>query len=94
MPPCSINNNGLLFSDGINITIGDCSANKLKFKLYLKINDIMLWVKSNKLTINIYTNHCISFRNDIEFVIEIENEPLVQVSETKFLEIIIYNSLN
>ena len=35
-----------------------------------------------------------SFRNDIEFEIEIENEPLVQVSETKFLGLIIDNSLN
>ena len=35
-----------------------------------------------------------SFRNDIEFEIVIENKPLVHVFETKFLGIIIDSSLN
>ena len=35
-----------------------------------------------------------SFRNDIEYNITIKKKPLVQVSETKFLEPIIDNSLN
>ena len=45
----------------------------------------MLWVSANKLTINIDKTHCISFRNDIQFEIVIENKHLIQVSETKFL---------
>ena len=77
-----------------NIIISDCLAKKLKVKLQRTINEIMLWVKSNKLTINFDKTHCMSFRNDIEFEIEIENELLVQVSETKFLGLIIDNSLN
>ena len=94
MPTCSINNTFILFVDDTNIIISDFSVNKLKFKLRLTINEIMLWVKSNKLTINIEKTHCMSFRNDIEFEIEIENEPIVQVSEKKFLGLIIDNSLN
>ena len=94
MPTCSINNTFILFADDINIIISDCSANKLKVKLQLTINDIMLWVKSNKLTINIDKTHCMSFRNDMEFKIEIENELLVQVSETKLFGLINDNSLN
>ena len=35
-----------------------------------------------------------SFRNNIEFEIEIENKPLVPVSETNFIGLIIDNSLN
>ena len=35
-----------------NIIISDFSAKKLKSKLQLTINDIMLWVSANKLTIN------------------------------------------
>ena len=65
MPTCSINNTFILFADDTNIIISDCSANKLKVKLQLIINEIMLWVKSNKLTINIDKTHCMSFRNDI-----------------------------
>ena len=94
MPTCSINNTFILFAAITNIIISDCSANKLKVKLKLTINDIMLWVKSNKLTINIVKTHCMSFRNDIEFEIAIVNNPLVQVSEIKFLGLIIDNSLN
>ena len=52
MPTCSINNTFILFADDTHIIISDCSANKLKVKLELTINDIMLWVKLNKLTIN------------------------------------------
>ena len=51
-------------------------------------------VSANKLTINIDKTHCMSFRNDIEFENSIENKPLIQVSETKLLGLIIYNSLN
>ena len=67
MPTCSINNTVILFSDDTNIIISDCSANKLKVKLQLTINDIMLWVKSNKLIINIDKTHCMSFIIYIEF---------------------------
>ena len=35
-----------------------------------------------------------SFRNDIEFEIVVENNPLVLVYETKFLGLIIDSSLN
>ena len=69
MPTCSINNTFILFADKTNIIVSDCSANKLKVKLQLTINDIMVWVKSNKLTINIHKTQCMSFRNDIEFEI-------------------------
>ena len=45
MPTCSINNTCILFADDTNIIISNCSANKLKVKLQLTINEIMLWVK-------------------------------------------------
>ena len=78
MPTYSINNTFILYAEILsNIIISDCSAKKLKVKLQLTINDIMLWVKSNKLTINIDKTHCMSFRNDIEIEIAIENNPLV-----------------
>ena len=54
MPTCSIYITFILFADETNIIINDCSANNLKVKLQLTINDIMVLVKSNKLTINIH----------------------------------------
>ena len=97
MPTCSINNTFILFADDTNIIISDFSSNKFKSKLQLTINNIMLWVSANrlpKLTINIDETHCMSFRNDIEFEIVIENKPLVHVSEEKFLGLIIDSLLN
>ena len=92
MPTCSINKTCILFSDDTNIISSDYSANKLKVKLQLKIN-IMLWVKSNELIINIDKTHCISFINYIEFEIAIENKPIVKLSEKKLLRLIIDNSV-
>ena len=54
----------------------------------------MLWVSANELIININKIHCISFFNDIEFKIVMNNKYLVQVSEIKFRGLIIDNSLN
>ena len=94
MPSYSINNTFILFADNTNIIISDSSANKFKSKLQFIINDILLWVSVNKLTINIDITHCMSFRNDLEFEILCENKPLVQVSETKFPGLFIDSSLN
>ena len=54
----------------------------------------MLWVKSNKLTINIDKTYCISFINYIEFEIAIENKPIVKLSEKKLLRLLIDNSVH
>ena len=92
--PALINKTVILFYY-THIVINDRSANKLKHKLQLTINYIMLWVVSaNKFTINIDKTQCMSCRNDIEFYIVIENKYLVQVYETKFLWLIIDSSLN
>ena len=48
----------------------------------------------NKLSINIDKTHCMSFKNDIIFNINIDNTFLSQVTSTKFLGINLDTCLN
>ena len=58
------------------------------------LNSIFLWSKLNKLSINIDKTHCMSFKNDIIFNINIDNTLLSQVTSTKFLGINLDTCLN
>ena len=84
---CSPENKFILFADDTNVIISDKSSNNLKYKLQSACDDIFLWSKLNKLSINIDKTHCMSFKNDIIFNINIDNTILSQVSSTKFLGI-------
>ena len=59
------------------------------YKLQSAYDDIFLWSKLNKLSLNIDKTHCMSFKNYIIFNINIDNKPtlLSQVTSTKFLGI-------
>ena len=91
---CSPENKFILFSDDTNVIISDKSSNNLKYKLQLACDDIFLWSKLDTLSINIDKTHCMSFKNDIIFNINIDNTILSQVSSTKCLGINLDTCLN
>ena len=91
---CSPENKFILFADDINVIISDNSSNNLNYKLQSACDDIFLWSKLNKLSINIDKTHCMSFKNDIIFNINIDNTLLSQVTSTKCLGINLDNCLN
>ena len=80
-------NKFILFADDTNVIISDISSNSLNYKLQSACDDIFLWSKLNKLSINIDKTHCESFKNDIIFNINIDNTLLSQVTSTKCLRI-------
>ena len=60
-----------------NVIISDISIYRIyRYHLYYKLqtlcDDIFLWSKLNKLSINIDKTHCMSFKNDIIFNINID----------------------
>ena len=68
---CFPENKFILFADDTNVIISDTSSNNLNYKLQSACDDIFLWSKLNKLSINIDKTHCMSFKNDIIFNINI-----------------------
>ena len=84
---CSPENKFILFAHDTNVIISDKYSNNLNYKLHSEYDDIFLWSKLNKLSINIDKTHCMSFKNDIIFNINIDNTLLSQVTSTKFLGI-------
>ena len=82
---CSSEYKFILFADYTNVIINDKSSNNLNYKLQSACDDIFLWSKLNKLSINIDKTHCMSFKNDIIFNINIDTALLSQVTSTKFL---------
>ena len=91
---CSPENKFILFADDTNVIICDKSSNNLNHKLQSACDDIFLWSKLNKLSINIGKTHCMSFKNDIIFNINIYNTLLFQVTSTKCLGINLDTCLN
>ena len=59
---CSPENKFILFDDDTNVIISDKSSNNLKYKLQSECDDIFLWSKLNKLSINIDKTHCMSLK--------------------------------
>ena len=91
---CSPENKFILFADDTNVIISDKSSNNLNYKLPLACDDIFLWSKLNKLSINIDKTHFMSFKNDIIFNKNIDNTLLSQVTATTFLGINLDTCLN
>ena len=91
---CSPENKFILFADDTNVIISDKSSNNLNYKLQSACDVIFLWSKLNKLSINIDKRHCMSFKNDIIFNINIDNTLLSQVTSTKFLGINLDTCIN
>ena len=91
---CSPENKFILFADDTNVIISDKSSNNLNYKLQSACDDIFLWSKLNKLSINIDKTHCMSFKNDIIFNLNIDNTLLSQVTSTTCLGINLDTCLN
>ena len=85
-------NKYILFADDTNVIISDKSSNNLKYKL--QCDDIFIWSKLNKLTINKDKTHCISFKNDIIYNISIDNTLLSHITSKKCLRINLNICLN
>ena len=91
---CSPENKFILFVDDTIVIISDKSSNNLNYKLQSACDDIFLLSELNKLSINIDKMHCMSFKNDIIFNINIDNTIVSQVTSTKFLGISLDTCLN
>ena len=87
-------NKFILFADDTNVIISDKSYNNLNYKLQSACHDIFLWSKLNKLSLNIDKTHCMSFKNDIIFNINIDNTSLSQVTSKQILGINLDTCLN
>lgn len=90
--------NLIMFADDTNIFFTDSTVNGLESKTNAELDKISKWFKLNKLSLNIKKTNFILFHTNskkISYVpkISIDNVPVLQAKETKFLGVIINESL-
>ena len=88
--PIFFANDSNLFQDGE-------SLNEIESILNEELNEIVTWLKVNKLTLNVDKTQCMLFTRkkcNTKLSIKIENSFITQVTKTKFLGIIIDEKLN
>ena len=87
----------IFFADDSNLFQDGESLNEIENILNEELNEIMKWLKVNKLTLNVDKTQCMLFTRkkcNTKLSIKIENSFLTQVTKTKFLGIIIDEKLN
>ena len=87
----------ILFADDTSVFIeGECYTGVINI-LNKELNSICLWLKSNKLTLNVKKSHYMMYhRTRMEKItrdVIIENEKINEVKSFKFLDVIIDNKL-
>jgi len=90
--------NLIMFADDTNIFFTDSTLNGLENKTNEELNKISIWFKLNKLSLNINKTNFILFHTKSKVInytpkIIIDNTPVAQVKETKFLGVVINESL-
>ena len=83
----------ILFADDTNLFLSGKNLDDMQTLLNEELTEIDLWLKANKLSLNIKKTHYMLFKNhgvtEKDICIKIENEPVTQVKKTKFLGVII-----
>ena len=87
----------LFFADDSKLFQDGESLNEIENILNDELNEIVKWLKVNKLTLNVDKTQCMLFTRkkcNTKLSIKIENSFITQVTKTKFLGIIIDEKLN
>ena len=86
-----------LFADDTNLFTKGCNLQDIALIINKELKDISLWLKVNKLSLNIKKTHYMivtSKKKKEKVSIEIDGHPIDQVNNTKFLGVYIDNKLS
>ena len=88
----------VLFADDSNLFISDKNPNHVQQMINDELKDMVIWLRANKLSLNINKTHYMLFSNknvaQQNITIEIDKQPITCVTKTKFLGVIIDNKLS
>ena len=82
----------ILFADDTNLFYRGKYVNVMAQEINIELSQISLWLKTNKLSLNIKKTHFMLFhrkKRDAVIKIQIDNEEIDRVYKTKFLGVII-----
>ena len=89
----------LLFADDTNLFLEGTDVKLMQQTMNQELEKISIWLKVNKLSLNISKTHFIFFKgkkrlNEEPLILKIDGCPIDRVSETKFLGVIIDDTLS
>ena len=87
----------IFFADDSNLFLNGKNLDEIELKLNNELDQIVKWLKINKLTLNVKKTECMVFtkrRDNRNVNIKIENQNIERVCKAKFLGIIIDEQLN
>ena len=91
------NTEPFLFADDSNLFISDSDLYKLQSQLNNELENISLWLKVNKLSLNIKKTHYMVFTRKRKIItdisLNIDGNLITEVSSTKFLSVYLDNKL-
>ena len=78
----------ILFAGDANLFLNGKKLDNMQILLNEELTEIGIWLKANKLSLNIKTIHYMLFENrgvtEKDICLKIENEPVTQVRKTKY----------
>ena len=87
----------VLFADDSNLFLSGKNTDQVQQMINDELKDIVIWLRANKLSLNISKTHYMLFSNkkiiQPNVTIEINGQPITCVTKTKFLGVIIDNKL-
>ena len=88
----------VLFADDSNLFISHKNLNHVQHMINEELKDIVIWLRANKLSLNINKTYYMLFSNkkiaQPNITIEIVKQPITCLTKTKFLGVIIDNKLS
>ena len=85
----------VLFADDSNSFISDKNPNHVQQMINDELKDIVTWLRASKLSLSINKTHYMLFSNkniaQPNITTEIDKQPIICVTKTKFLRVIIDN---
>ena len=86
-----------LFADDSNLFISDKDPHNLESQLNKELENISVWLKINKLSLNIKKTHYMVFTRIIKISVDIslsiDSTVITEVNSTKFLGVFLDNKL-
>ena len=83
----------ILFADDTNLFLSGKKLDDMQKLMNEELTETALWLKANKLSLNIKKTHYMLFKNrgvtEKDMCLKIDNEAVTQVKKTKFLGVII-----
>ena len=91
-------NNIVLFADDTSILVSDSNNADFNTNINQSLTSLITWFNSNLLTLNLIKTHYIEFRTknyyQVQTKVQYEHENVVTSTETKFLGLIIEETLS